>query len=773
MTLTHHSLVFFGVLLLISAGCATAAPAPPSAAFLPSLNWVPCADWVNVKALGAVGDGVADDTAAIQKALDGVTHASTVYLPAGTYRLTDTLRLKGLPGSGTLGFLLVGNGRDTRLMWDGPEGGIMFLDDGVPYSRYVGMIFDGKGRAAVGFNHNNSERFETEVRHQNMGFLNCTDTGLLVDPGRVQATAETLVENCLFENCTRGCALLRFNEYDWTFDGCEFRGCEIGVQCDHGNTYVRNTHFEGSKTVDILLHPEHGCSIRRCTSVGSRAFVDFYNSVAPVTIQDCRVEGWTNPDWAVSVGGGPAMIFDCVFTRPPGPKPPILSQGGVITADPLPKGGYPGGQRMTVSQNVSAETEGVYNVAQGAKLYEVPAGQRQGVLTSAQQRFLKDVWPVPTKVCDAQRDFGAKGDGNTDDTAAIQQTIDAARTAGKGALAYLPGGFYVIKDTLRITGADYSVGGTGFKSALVWRGPEGGTMVAIEDPMRVTLENLSIGNHDSGQMNNAVDVLQTTTGKPALATYDNVSVFGMYQKEPFRKGLWLQGLGPNATVLMRHVQGNIRIVDSAQATILANTSYEGSVTVEGKGKQRSGFTGFLTHLGTICTHSLYVKDNHSFVASDFYVEQADNGFSLEGAADDPTGRVTLQGPKFHFTPLQDGAPNIPITIDNYSGEFFLGPEQFYIEPVVMKLQHQGDRPLDMFLVAASFYNSGLEVQQGPGLHLWTIGSQRVPPRAEEGAYDAADKLADDTLKKLAGGLDDLRRLGEVDMRLNHPAPAPR
>lgn len=753
----HTCLVILLIALLPTAGCALAADAPPGAApSLPVLNWEARSDWVNVKDLGAVGDGRADDTAALQQALDGVTHGSTVYFPAGTYRITNTLNLRGLPRGGTLGVLLVGHGRDTRLIWDGPEGGRMILDDGVLHARYVGFVLDGQGRAAVGLCHKNSERFETEIRHQNLAFLNFTDTGLLVDPERVQATAETLVENCLFENCKRGVALLRFNEYDWTFDGCEFRGGEIGIQCDHGNVYVRNTHFTGSQVVDLLLHPEHGCSVRRCTSLGSRAFVDFYNSVAPLTIQDCRVEGWTNPEGAILVGGGPAMIFDCVFTRPPGRTPPIMSRGG-----------YPGGQRLVVSQNVSAETDGVYNVDGRGRLYEIPPGERQGSLTSADQRFLKDTWPIPTKVFDAKRDFGAKGDGQSDDTAAIQATIDAARAAGKGAIAYLPTGFYVITDTLRITGSDYYVGGSGFRSSLVWRGPEGGTMVLVEDPQRVTLENLAIGNHDAGPMSNGIDILQTSSGGPSFMTYDNIAVFGMYQRQPLRKGLWLRGLGRDCTVLIGHLQGNLHLVDSAQATVLAKTTYEGSIVIEGKSKERGGLFGVLTRLGTLVTHALYVKDNHSFVASDFYVEQANHGLSLEGAPDDPPGRVTFQGPKFHFSPIQEGGENIPLTVNNYSGQVFFGPVQFYIEPTAMRLRHQGDRPLDFFLSACSFYNTALDVQSGPGLRLHLIGCQRVPP--QEGAYAAADTLLEEALPQLAVGLDDLRRLGEVDLRLNHPS----
>ena len=46
---------------------------------------------MNVRALGVVGDGTADDTASIQKAID--THR-VLYFPSGHYRVGDTLTLK-------------------------------------------------------------------------------------------------------------------------------------------------------------------------------------------------------------------------------------------------------------------------------------------------------------------------------------------------------------------------------------------------------------------------------------------------------------------------------------------------------------------------------------------------------------------------------------------------------------------------------------------------------------------------------------------------------
>uniref|UniRef100_Q01VU7 SMP-30/Gluconolaconase/LRE domain protein n=1 Tax=Solibacter usitatus (strain Ellin6076) TaxID=234267 RepID=Q01VU7_SOLUE len=51
----------------------------------------PTGDWVNVHTLGVAGDGAADDTAAIQKAIDG---HRVLYFPTGHYLVRDTLTLK-------------------------------------------------------------------------------------------------------------------------------------------------------------------------------------------------------------------------------------------------------------------------------------------------------------------------------------------------------------------------------------------------------------------------------------------------------------------------------------------------------------------------------------------------------------------------------------------------------------------------------------------------------------------------------------------------------
>jgi hypothetical protein len=737
----------------------SAPPGASAAGETPALNWEPRSDWVDVKKHGARGDGQADDTAAIQKVFDGVKAAASVYFPPGTYRVTRTVKLKGP----LTGVLVVGHGRDTVLTWDGPEGGQLLLVDGLAMSRYVGLTFDGRGKAAVGLNHFSTLRFETEVVHRHLAFRNFTGAGFKAEKDDAYALAENTFENCLFEGCGHGTLSTSFNDYNWTYDGCEFRRCGTGIECHHGNFYARNCHFEDSRTVDVSARPEHGCSLRRCTSLRSNRFLDFDNSVSPLTVQDCHVAGWRGKDGAIRLHGAPVLLFDCRFAEPPDAQPPVR----VLT--PV--------QRLFLSNN--AAPKGAELVAgKTDHLYPVPAGGRRGSVHSAAQSFLASEVRVPGKVFDARRDFGARGDLQGDDTAAVQRCIDAARQHGRGALAYLPRGQYLIKETLRITGADYFVGGSGPSTRLVWGGAKGGTTVAVHQPDRVTLEHMAIGNSEGVATEQGIDVLQTGGDGPTHMTYDGLFVFGMYQRQPLVKGLHLKGLGPREVVVLNAVEGNLRLIDAARATVLVRTSYEGAVTVEGKGPRREGFLGFMTRLSTNTTWGVTVRDNQNIVVSDLYVESADNGILLEGTPELPPGRATLTCSDFDLNlSLPKGKARPPGTgtaleVRDYAGEVFVGLCQFYQEPRETLLKvNAGDRTA-LHLFCCLFYGTTLAVRGAGAGAVHALGNQGVGHVTAEGVatyLDTRDAGAGEAVKALSRPLDDLRRLGDLDLSLNHPS----
>jgi hypothetical protein len=63
----------------------------PAAVKSDILDLPPIDTWVNIRSLGAKGDGTADDTNALRKA---IAEHRTIYLPSGQYRVTDTITLK-------------------------------------------------------------------------------------------------------------------------------------------------------------------------------------------------------------------------------------------------------------------------------------------------------------------------------------------------------------------------------------------------------------------------------------------------------------------------------------------------------------------------------------------------------------------------------------------------------------------------------------------------------------------------------------------------------
>lgn len=101
-------------------------------------------DTVNVKDLGAVGDGKADDTEVIQKALN--SNAAEVLFPAGIYRITKTLTLvRTAPTQKHVrDRTFRGEGSRTILEWDGERGGILLKSAGMGHCKWESLWFRGQ-----------------------------------------------------------------------------------------------------------------------------------------------------------------------------------------------------------------------------------------------------------------------------------------------------------------------------------------------------------------------------------------------------------------------------------------------------------------------------------------------------------------------------------------------------------------------------------------------------------------------------------------------------
>jgi len=776
---------------------------------IPALNWEPRSDWLSVKDHGAVGDGKTDDTAALQQMLDQhCKSATTIYFPPGTYRITRTLNLpnanpktakpyKLLLKTGFTadqkvpralsGFSLVGHGRASKLVWDGNSGYPLLQSEGMTGSRIVGLDLDGSNRASIGFYWCSKYTFGTGNRFRHCAFRNFPMNGFYLEwhePTRALADAETSFENCLFDNCGTGVSFQQFNDYNFTFDGCEFRRCGTGILSSHGNFFARNCHFERSTRADIRSYCEHGSTVRRCTSLGSNRFIEHSNVVSPLVVEGCTIRNWRDPAGAILVNGAPVMLFDNTFINHAIPVPLakgavrfynernkvlILSENRIVklneqvaSADGRsePAGMAVADQALPLSAEVWPER------TDGGRVYTIPAGQRQGLRLSPDQHFLKSEANVSGKVFDAVRDFGAKANNSTDDSVSIQKAIDAARDHGQGAIAYLPAGRYAVKQTLRLTGGDYSFGGAGiYASQIEWRGPADAPTVRVAAPNKLTISNLGLSRR-----NPAPDILQENADGESLVVYDGVAVSSARDRDkldeaPVNGGLECRGLGPRETVLATWIKGHLRFVDCGRANILVPISYYGSVTLEGKSETRDGLCGLMTRLGV--SSDFNIKDNHSLVISGYYNESGIAMFRLAGADGNPAGRVTVQGSNIS---CRGGSREPCLSARDYAGQVFIGPIEF-IRTQAGRMALKGERAVELFLVGNTFYHTPLDMEVfGPSkcfqLGSWPVAIKDVAKDEVKKMF--TDNLPADRLAELAVPLDDLRRLGALDLKLNYP-----
>lgn len=99
----------------------------------------------NVLEHGAVGDGVADDTLAVQAAIDAADTGGVVYLPAGTYLVS------GVTATSTR--MMVGAGRDRTVLKGSGTGRVLDLGNGINnflYAHFSDFTVDGGGTADYG-----------------------------------------------------------------------------------------------------------------------------------------------------------------------------------------------------------------------------------------------------------------------------------------------------------------------------------------------------------------------------------------------------------------------------------------------------------------------------------------------------------------------------------------------------------------------------------------------------------------------------------------------
>ncbi|WP_269522726.1 glycosyl hydrolase family 28-related protein [Coraliomargarita parva] len=759
-----------------------------SATDLAPMSWNLRSDWIDATDpnYGGVGDGVTDDTAAIQAALDDVKnaawtgHLSVLYLPAGNYRITDTLEWSGY------GMMLIGDGRDTVIQWDGAAGGTMLHTLGATRTRFIGIVWQGSpdgtathsNRAAYGIDHHPTLRYESRTRHENEAFYNFTTAGIRGFGGGGSngddPTAETMIWNCRFKNCETGIIVGSdaYNNYQWIIEGCHFEDCGTGIYGGKGKSVIFDCRFENSSVVDISTSAGIAQRVRRCVSVGSNHFfkVIFGSASGSQIIEDCHIDAWTNTSYAVNFSAqGPMQVTDCVFTNPPSTNAPIKMSNSYNPS------------RLTVGGNYCAEISTLTDTPVNCQVVELPLGARGSNLPSSEVEFLKDTWPADSaNILDITQPpyNAAKNDKTVDSSAAIQDAIDDAIAANNGTIVYIPRGYYRIDSSLSLTGGNYTIEGSGWLSRLLWYGTAGDSILELVSPQDIELRQFNL-MQTSGDANASPAVpadMTTVAIEVSGSDTTNLVIDGVYNKLfPYNNpgaapasdgtlpGTVLKDLPSSALIYFGHQETALDVRDSGRATILSKYGLGGQVRVSGSNYAKTGFLGVIaSQAGNLVDPSgwdVSVDDNQDLIFGDWYVEQAYNHVQLSRGSGTGPGRVSFSGIKQHCYSKE------VVNADNYEGTLFYTGQAFSGATIQHPITQTGTNPLDLILADCSWTYTTPVFSMGTGGSLIQIGNIY---KDASGAYSyPADVLPSGWEQSTAEGFDHFRELAWYDLVLRH------
>ena len=449
----------------------------------------PFSNWLNVKtSFAAAGDGVTDDTGALQNALNALSGFTPVtYLPAGTYRITQTLNLVHKMQINIIGE----DPSKTSIVWTGASGGTMLNLNGVGYSRIDRITFNGQGSAGVAVDQswdNNGAFFDTANQYADDVFENA-GTGLRCGNLGYGCAETSMLRDKFLNNTVAGVATKNFNALDMFIWYSLFINNAEGVTNypGAGNFHVFNSVFQGSTTADLTIDHTGVFNFRNNYSIGSNQFMG--PSVGTGNPANVTLEGNTILDTAsaasIDVGHmGPLVMIDNTIrslasvtsgpvAKVSGFKPGDLFSTGNIFTVPSPLSST--GRLHTVGDQVVARSS--INPAMPVLPGTPPNNHRQ----------IFEVAPGST-------------------AAQIQQAINRAAAAPNDKpVVHLQAGGYNIGTTLVVpAGSGMQITGDGFDTVLYWTGTGSGPVLKFAGPSKATLREIEIRG------NNTADGIEVT-----------------------------------------------------------------------------------------------------------------------------------------------------------------------------------------------------------------------------------------------------------------------
>jgi sugar lactone lactonase YvrE len=425
----------FGILAFGAAGSATAAAAAPNAS---TSVYVTAPDEPSAIVVKGVGDGRADDTLAIQQAIDaavttGGTKGGIVFLPSGRYRVSRTVLLRS-----AVRVFGVGKTRPVIVLADNTPG----YADGI--AAVVSFTGDDQYRAGKPpIPPPTTRPFDPTVfdATQTTFYSALSNVDFEIGQGNAGAVAvrfrvaqHAFVRNADFH---LGSGFAGLYQVGNASENLRFFGGRYGIVTEKTSPAwqftLLDSEFEGQREAAIREH-EVGLTLVnvaiRNTPVGIKIDRGYSDSVWG---KDVRFENISNA--GVEIATENSVFTQVGFDNAVGINTPTFARLGESGRTIAGQGPVWRVKDFSYGLKLPAlGTVGSYAI----DLTMVPLRSKPARPAPA----LRQLPPVRTWV--NARALGAKGDETTDDTAALQRAINTNRTV------YLPAGRYRVTDTLKL-----------------------------------------------------------------------------------------------------------------------------------------------------------------------------------------------------------------------------------------------------------------------------------------------------------------------------------
>jgi hypothetical protein len=477
----------------------------------------PFTSWGNVQTVyGAVGNGIADDTSAIQSCLTAMA-AQTIqvcYFPAGTYKITSQLTLNGTSGGVTAGESLIGaDPATTKIQWAGGSGGTMLLQNGGQGTKFERLSWDGAGTAQYGvaewFNTTSGLADASAAEHQDEVFQNMA---IGIQPGREGANysdndSEGTVRRVQFINDTyAGIDTGSGNAVDWWVWDSTFINCARGFANtyaigDSGQVFgagagnVYRSYFNGSTVADFNINNTEWFSLHNNVSLGGAQFILAGNegqNAGPLIAEGNRVvsSAATPVLWG---NAGPVMLVDNQLQA----TGTMYSLSGAATDSD----GFSLGNSAGAAVPTATGTERIVSVNDSV------------VANSSISSAVPTMPNAPAVVTHTVYEIASGASAAT-----IQTTLNTACTPGSDPQPIVHFGgvnTWSIGTTLSIAAnSTCQLVGDGFLSWLEWTGGDtGGPIITIAMPSRVTVRDLQLGGGTGALYANSINITGADSGQ--------------------------------------------------------------------------------------------------------------------------------------------------------------------------------------------------------------------------------------------------------------------